>query len=74
MSKSLGNSPDPLDLICDLKPHVLVKGADWPEDQIIGADAVKAAGGRVVRIPVTADISTTAIIETIVRRFGKKPR
>jgi rfaE bifunctional protein nucleotidyltransferase chain/domain len=41
--------PDPLELIRTLKPDVLVKGADWKEEEIIGADVVKAHGGEVVR-------------------------
>ena len=51
-------------------PDVLVKGADWAEDKIIGADIVKAAGGRVARIDVVPDISTSRIIETILKRYG----
>ncbi len=64
------DEPDPLRLISRLVPHVLVKGADWAESDIIGADEVKAAGGRVVRVPVVPAISTTEIIQRIVRRFG----
>ena len=64
------DEPDPLHVIQTLRPDVLVKGADWPEDRIIGADVVKAVGGRVVRIPMLPEISTSAIIERIVRRYG----
>jgi D-glycero-beta-D-manno-heptose 1-phosphate adenylyltransferase len=67
---TLFDEPDPLALIKTLKPHILVKGADWPEDKIIGADIVKAGGGRVVRIPFTVDISTSRIIGRIAARFG----
>ena len=56
---------DPLRLISQLKPDVLVKGADWAEDAIIGADVVQALGGRVIRIPLAAGHSTSAIIEKI---------
>jgi D-glycero-beta-D-manno-heptose 1-phosphate adenylyltransferase len=66
----LFDEPDPLALIKTLKPNILVKGADWPEDKIIGADIVKAGGGRVVRIPFTVDISTSRIIGRIAARFG----
>ena len=59
------DEPDPLSLITQLKPDVLVKGADWAEDAIIGADVVKASGGRVIRIPLAAGHSTSAIIEKI---------
>ena len=63
------NEPDPLILIQTLKPNVLVKGADWPEEKIIGADFVKANGGRVVRIEVIPQISTSRIIRRIVNRY-----
>ena len=66
------NEPDPLRLIQDLKPDVLVKGADWPEEEIIGADFVQAAGGQVVRIPVVPEISTSGIIERIAKRYKAK--
>jgi rfaE bifunctional protein nucleotidyltransferase chain/domain len=55
----------PLNLIKAILPDVLVKGADWPEDQIVGGAEVKAAGGRVVRIAFEHDISTSAIISRI---------
>ena len=48
----LFDEPDPLRLITALTPDVLVKGGDWPEEAIIGAQAVRNRGGRVVRIPV----------------------
>lgn len=64
------DEPDPLRVIETLKPDVLVKGADWAEEHIIGADVVKARGGRVERIEVVPDISTTRIIETIIRRYS----
>ena len=54
-------------LIRALSPEVLVKGADWPEDKIVGADFVKARGGRVVRLPFRFQVSTTRIIERIRR-------
>ena len=53
------------EVIAHLQPDVLVKGADWPADQIVGRDTVEARGGRVVRIEVTQGYSTTAIIERI---------
>lgn len=52
----------PLEIIRALQPHVLVKGADWPADRIVGRDVVEASGGRVVRIPVEEGHSTTALI------------
>ena len=48
-----------------VQPDVLVKGADWAADQIVGRDTVEARGGRVVRIPVEAGFSTTSIVERI---------
>jgi D-glycero-beta-D-manno-heptose 1-phosphate adenylyltransferase len=56
---------DPQAIITRLKPDVLVKGADWPLDAIIGADVVRDKGGRVVRIPISEGHSTSAIIEKI---------
>ena len=49
----------PHEVIAALQPDVLVKGADWAEDAIVGRDIVEARGGRVVRIPVEAGYSTT---------------
>ncbi len=65
------DEPDPGRLIAALRPMVLVKGADWALDRIVGRDTVEAAGGRVVRIPLVEGLSTTTIIERIVERFGK---
>jgi len=55
----------PLDLITALTPDVLVKGADYTVERIVGADVVQARGGRVVRIPIVAGFSTTSIIERL---------
>lgn len=55
----------PRDLITALLPDVLVKGADWAEDEIAGAVEVKAAGGRVERVVFEHQCSTTALIEKI---------
>ncbi|WP_417915290.1 D-glycero-beta-D-manno-heptose 1-phosphate adenylyltransferase [Candidatus Electronema sp. JM] len=55
----------PQRLISALLPDVLVKGADWPEEQIVGAAEVKAAGGSVRRIVFKSHSSTSAIIERI---------
>jgi rfaE bifunctional protein nucleotidyltransferase chain/domain len=57
----------PHDLIVALQPDILVKGADWAEDAIVGRDIVEARGGRVVRVPVEPGYSTTAIIDKIRR-------
>jgi D-beta-D-heptose 7-phosphate kinase/D-beta-D-heptose 1-phosphate adenosyltransferase len=52
-------------LIAAIQPDVLVKGADWAADAIVGRDIVEARGGRVVRVPVEAGYSTTAIVDRI---------
>jgi rfaE bifunctional protein nucleotidyltransferase chain/domain len=59
------NDPTPREVISRLLPDVLVKGADWPGDQIVGREEVEAAGGRVVSIPVVPGYSTTAILRKI---------
>jgi rfaE bifunctional protein nucleotidyltransferase chain/domain len=59
---------DPHAIISALQPDVLVKGADWAADRIIGRDVVEARGGKVVRIPVEAGHSSTRLIEKIKRR------
>jgi rfaE bifunctional protein nucleotidyltransferase chain/domain len=55
----------PADIIRRILPDVLVKGADWPADQIVGRDTVEAHGGRVVLVPVAPGHSTTAIVNRI---------
>lgn len=52
-------------IIRAIQPDILVKGADWAADAIVGRDTVEARGGRVVRIPVEPGHSTTAIIRKI---------
>lgn len=59
------DEPTPRELISALQPDVLVKGADWAADAIVGRDIVEARGGRVVRIPVAEGHSTTAIVQKI---------
>jgi rfaE bifunctional protein nucleotidyltransferase chain/domain len=55
----------PLELINYLKPDIIVKGGDWPEDKVVGRDEVKKWGGRVVLIPEVEGKSTTDIVEKI---------
>jgi bifunctional ADP-heptose synthase (sugar kinase/adenylyltransferase) len=55
----------PLELIQALAPDVLVKGADYPRDRIVGADWVEARGGRVVRVPLSSGFSTSALVERL---------
>jgi len=54
-------------LISALQPDVLVKGADWAENAIVGRDVVEARGGKVVRIAVERGYSTSAIVDRIQR-------
>jgi len=56
---------NPLEVIKYLMPDILVKGGDWKEEDIIGADVVKAAGGEVRRIPFINGFSTSDIIKKI---------
>jgi rfaE bifunctional protein nucleotidyltransferase chain/domain len=60
----------PREIIARLLPDVLVKGGDWPGDQIVGREEVESAGGRVVSVPVVAGYSTTEILRKI--REGAK--
>jgi D-beta-D-heptose 7-phosphate kinase/D-beta-D-heptose 1-phosphate adenosyltransferase len=60
----------PLAVVSALQPDVLVKGADWAEDAIVGREAVERRGGRVVRIPLAPGYSTTKILEKV-RAVGK---
>jgi len=60
----------PLETILELRPDVLVKGADWSEDAIIGASEVKSWCGRVARVQLVPGTSTTTIIERIRERYG----
>jgi len=53
----------PAKIIDALQPDVLVKGADWAADAIVGRDTVEARGGKVVRMPIESGWSTSAIIE-----------
>jgi len=53
----------PLELIRALAPDVLVKGADYSRDRIVGADWIEERGGRVVRVPLLPGYSTSALVE-----------
>lgn len=54
-------------IITALQPDILVKGADWGEDAIVGRDVVEARGGKVVRVELAKGYSTTAIVDRIRR-------
>jgi len=60
------NEDDPLAIIKYIQPHILVKGADWDEDDIIGAEFIKKIGGDVKRIPLIPNVSTSNIIRRII--------
>lgn len=62
------DEPDPLKLVSSLGPHILVKGGDWTREETIGREVVEKAGGRVVIIPQVRGVSTSGIIERIVKR------
>ena len=55
----------PLELVTALRPDVIVKGGDYAPDTVVGADLVRARGGRVVIIPLTPGQSTTSIIQRL---------
>ena len=65
------DQPTPREIISQLLPDVLVKGGDWPVDQIVGREEVEAAGGQVCSIPTTPAPSTSSIIQKI--RQGTVP-
>lgn len=60
----------PREIVSALQPDVLVKGADWAADAIVGRDIVEARGGKVVRIPLAPGYSTSAIIHRLRSRIS----
>ena len=61
------NERDPLQIIIELQPDVLVKGGDWTVDTIVGRDVVEGSGGKVISLPFVEGLSTTNIIQRIVQ-------
>ena len=61
------NEDTPLNLISELAPDILVKGSDYLAENIVGADVVKKAGGKVETIDFVPGYSTTRIVEKIKR-------
>ena len=55
----------PAEIIRRIQPDVLVKGADWGPDNIVGRDTVEARGGRVVRMELSKGYSTTELIRRV---------
>ena len=62
---TLFDEDTPARIIQAVQPDILVKGADWPVDQIVGRETVEARGGRVVRIAVEQGQSTSALLNKI---------
>ncbi len=60
----------PYELIKQVKPHILVKGADWQDKPVIGSDIVVQNGGSVILIDYMQGKSTTSIIEKILKIYG----
>lgn len=59
------DEPDPGRVIAALLPDLLVKGGDWPPEQIVGREAVESRGGRVLSLPYVDGTSTSAVIRRI---------
>lgn len=66
----LFDEPTPGDLVDALLPDVLVKGADYHNQRVVGRETVEAGGGRVELVPLTEGQSTTGLVQTILRRYG----
>jgi D-glycero-beta-D-manno-heptose 1-phosphate adenylyltransferase len=66
---TLFDEDTPFEIISAIIPDVLVKGADWPIDQIVGRDVVESNGGVVKTIKFVNQASTTNIIKTILERY-----
>lgn len=64
----LFNKDNPLELIRQIQPDILVKGADWKKNKIIGADIVHKNRGRVVTIKLSPGRSTTSLIKKIIAK------
>ena len=64
---SVFDDDTPADIIRRVQPDILVKGADWAADQIVGRDTVEARGGRVILEPVEQGYSTTTLIGKVRR-------
>ncbi len=59
----------PFEILRFLLPDILIKGADYSRDTIIGADVVEAHGGRVLTVPLSEGRSTSGIVEKILERY-----
>ena len=61
----------PLAAILNVRPDVLVKGADWGIDGIVGRDEVEGWGGKVVAMPLVEGQSTSGIVERVLAKYGR---
>jgi len=61
----------PLSLIEFVIPDILVKGADWAIENVVGRDIVEANGGKVLTIPFLEGRSTTGVVETVIERYSR---
>jgi len=59
------NDPTPIGLITSILPEYLVKGGDYKEDEVVGADMVRSNGGKVVIVPYLENYSTTQLISKL---------
>ncbi|MCM8783038.1 MAG: D-glycero-beta-D-manno-heptose 1-phosphate adenylyltransferase [Candidatus Omnitrophica bacterium] len=64
--------PTPWFLIKTIKPDILIKGGDWKKKNIVGSDIITSYGGKVLTLPYVKGVSTTDIINKIIKRFEKK--
>ncbi len=64
------NEETPLELISQVLPDFLVKGADWAIDAVVGKEVVEKNGGKVMTITLTPNKSTTNLIETILKTYN----
>lgn len=64
------DDPTPQAVIARMLPQVLVKGAGWGPNEIVGRVEVEAAGGRVVSMPAVPGFSTTGIVSAVQKIFG----
>jgi len=63
------NEDTPKEIIDEIIPDILVKGADWSKDKIVGRDVVEKNGGAVKTIKFVNDQSTSKIIESIKNKY-----
>ena len=62
----------PLEAILKVRPDILVKGADWGLDGIVGRSEVEGWGGKVIALPLVQGVSTTGIVERVLEKYGHR--